>query len=108
VISFAFTAWWLPAPAPVPLSATAARVLSLAEVARHASPDDCWMAIDSQVYDLSSYLPDHPADPAVILAWCGREASEAYRTKQKGRPHSVRADHLLDTYRIGALEAPRR
>lgn len=65
------------------------------------------MASDGQVYDLGSYLPGPPADPEVIPAWCGREAGEAYRTKQKGRPHSARADHLLDTYRIGALETPR-
>lgn len=80
---------------------------SLAEVARHSAADDCWMAIDGQVYDLSTYLPKHPAKPSVLLSWCGKEASQAYHTKNKGRPHSSSADQLLPKYRIGALgEAP--
>lgn len=79
------------------------RQWSLADVAAHAVPEDCWMAIDGQVYDVSAYLPEHPSRPAVVVPWCGREASEAYRTKGKGRPHSLAADELLATYRIGTL-----
>jgi hypothetical protein len=36
---------------------------------------------------------------------CGREASEAYATKNKGRPHSAQADVLLARYRVGTLAA---
>jgi cytochrome b involved in lipid metabolism len=57
------------------------------------------------VYDFTAYLPGHPADPAVIQPWCGKDASEAYRTKTRGRPHSPYADTLLPRYRIGALTA---
>jgi len=76
------------------------------DVARHALPKDCWMIIRGEVYDLSSYIPDHPADPAVMLPWCGREASGAYRTKGTGRAHSAYADRQLARYRIGTLKAP--
>jgi len=76
---------------------------SLAEVAQHATESDCWMAIHGQVYDLSAYLPEHPTRPSIILPWCGKEASEAYDTKTRGRPHSPGADQLLETYRIGTL-----
>lgn len=92
-----------PRPPVPPTTALAARALSLAEVAAHAVPEDCWMAIDGQVYDVSAYLPEHPSRPAIVLPWCGREASEAYRTKGKGRPHSPDADRLLATFRIGRL-----
>ena len=80
------------------------KTYTLAEVGRHALESDCWMAIDGQVYDLTSYLPDHPSKPSIILPWCGKEASEAYRTKSKGRAHSPAADQLLPGYRIGRLE----
>ena len=90
----------VPAPPPVP---AAERRIPLAEVARHATPDNCWMAIDGAVYDITTYLPDHPSKPAFIEPWCGREASQAYRTKTKGRPHSAEADRLLPTYRIGLV-----
>lgn len=63
------------------------------------------MGINGQVYDFTAYLPGHPADPAVIQPWCVRDASEAYRTKTRGRPHSPYADTLLPKYRIGALTA---
>jgi len=87
--------------APVAAAPTRERVIPLAEVARHARPDDCWMAIRGGVYDLSAYLPEHPTRPALIEPWCGREATEAYNTKTRGRPHSAAADDMLPQYRIG-------
>jgi cytochrome b involved in lipid metabolism len=82
------------------------RRYTLADVARHATEADCWMAINGVVYDLTAYLPDHPSRPSVVLPWCGKEATEAYKTKTKGRPHSPEADQLLPTYRIGVLAKP--
>lgn len=80
------------------------REFSLEVVARHSSEADCWMAINGKVYDLSTYIPEHPSRQAIILAWCGKEATEAYRTKMKGRPHSSTADQLLETYEVGLLQ----
>ena len=90
-----------PATAPAP----AERLIGPAELARHHTPGDCWLDIAGAVYDLSAYLPQHPADPALLAAWCGKEASAAYRTKTKGRPHSAYADQLLPKYRIGRFGA---
>lgn len=87
------------APAAVPGS----RNYSLLEVAQHKLEKDCWMAIEGQVYDLTSYLPDHPSDPALVLPWCGKEATQAWQTKTVGRPHSSRANILLQQYLIGKL-----
>ncbi len=99
---------WL-APRPAPPAAPAEVVapvegpVTLAEVARHNRPGDCWMAIRGEVYALGEYLPDHPAEPGLLEPWCGREATEAYETKTRGRPHSRRADKLLALYRVGPL-----
>lgn len=76
---------------------------SLAVVAAHNQADDCWMAIDGSVYDFTSYLPKHPAPPTLMLDWCGKEASQAFRTKTRGRAHSAYAVKLLPQYRIGEL-----
>ncbi|MDZ7663320.1 cytochrome b5-like heme/steroid binding domain-containing protein [Thiohalophilus sp.] len=95
---------WLPEPMGEGTSATAAgKHYTLAELAGHDQADDCWMAIDGVVYDFSAYLPQHPAAPAVMLAWCGKEASQAFHTKTKGRPHSNYASQLLPQYRLGLL-----
>lgn len=109
VVALWSSAPWLPeepaapSPSPSPAPVAADKVYTPADLARHASADDCWMAIGGQVYDLTAYLPKHPADDALMLAWCGKEASEAYRTKTTGRAHSPRADQLLPPYRIGVL-----
>lgn len=116
LVWFAGAAWRADAPRSVaaPPATTSAgdttgageRRIALAELARHHRADDCWLAIDGAVYDLSAYGPLHPAEPEVLTAWCGREASEAYRTKGLpggGRPHSARADAMLPRYRIGTL-----
>lgn len=93
--------------APDARTVAADRSYTLAEVTRHATQDDCWMVIEGQVYDFTKYVPQHPSDPAVFLPWCGKEATEAYRTKTKGRPHSPYADQLLPAYRIGVLSEQR-
>lgn len=101
---------WLPdAPAASPAPdtpATTAREThyTLSEVARHATRNDCWMAIRGQVYDFTRYVPQHPSDPSVFVPWCGKEASLAYQTKTKGRSHSSYADQLMIPYRVGALQ----
>lgn len=79
------------------------KTITPAELAKHAAPENCWMAIRGSVYDLGAYLPAHPSPPEIVLPWCGKEATEAYNTKIKGRPHSPYADELLAKYRIGTL-----
>lgn len=76
---------------------------SVQEVARHASAEDCWMAISGSVYALSGYIPSHPTPARVMTDWCGKDATGAFNTKGLGRPHSPEALALLPTYRIGSL-----
>lgn len=78
-------------------------VVTLAELAMHASESDCWMAIGGTVYDLTEYIPDHPTPPAIITAWCGKEATEGMRTKGYGRDHSPAAWAQLEDYVVGRL-----
>ncbi len=88
-------------PAP---ALSAAPGHTLAEVAKHNRPEDCWMAIRGQVYDFTTYLPQHPTPPQVILPSCGTDATRAYETKNVGRAHSPYADTLLAKYRLGPLK----
>lgn len=74
---------------------------SMAEVAEHGTLEDCWMVIEGAVYDISDYVPRHPAPPAVLAPWCGREATKGMRTKGDSSDHSARAWRMLDRYRIG-------
>ena len=95
---------WLP-PTEQSQAVAAEKTYSKADLAKHAIPDNCWMAIRGGVYDFSAYLPEHPSRPDLIEPWCGKEATEAYNTKTKGRPHAPYADELLAKYKIGKLAA---
>lgn len=83
----------------------AGRRFTLASIAAHDKPGDCWMAIGDLVYDVSAYVPRHPAPLPVITEWCGKDATRAYATKNRGRAHSARASGLLSQFQIGVLDA---
>jgi hypothetical protein len=92
-----------PVPAATPTPDAAAGI-TLAQVATHDSASSCWIVVNGTVYDVTSYLPQHPADYDVLLTWCGKEATQAYADKGgEGDDHSARADALLDRYEIGPL-----
>jgi len=80
------------------------RVITAAELAEHATEDDCWMAIRGNVYDVTEYIPLHPTPAEVMVEWCGKEATEAYETKGYGSPHSDSADEMLEEYLVGPYE----
>jgi len=95
------------APGTAPASSTAEAegealpVIGHAELARHDRREDCWLAIEGQVYDVTDYIPQHPTPPGVLARWCGREATEGMRTKGYGSDHSARAWSMLERYRVG-------
>ncbi len=104
VAGFWVSSLWFAVPVVESIQKTTADShYSLAEVATHNHADDCWMAINGLVYDFTTYLPKHPAPPELMLAWCGKDATQAFRTKTKGRPHSPYAIQLLPQYRVGKL-----
>lgn len=70
----------------------------LTEVAKHADKDDCWLAIDNKVYDVTTYVQSgfHPGKDA-ILNGCGKDATEMFSQ------HSEKARSMLSKYLIGNL-----
>lgn len=95
-------------PQNLPVSPSPAiRTYSLADVARHHQADDCWLAIEGKIYDITSYLPDHPSAPDILTVWCGKESTLAWQNKTRGRSHSPYAQQLLGNYQIGEVREPR-
>ncbi len=90
-----------------PVSTTAdLRAYTNEEVAKHNTQQDCWMAIEGKVYDLSAYLPEHPTPARVLVPWCGKEATKGMRTKGYGNDHSQFAWGMLEAYLIGDYITP--
>jgi len=77
--------------------------MPLSEVNRHCIPQDCWVAINGKVYDLTEFADRHPGGPTVILKWAGKDVSKMYNDIHKGvkienylRPESVLGDCGVD------------
>lgn len=78
-------------------------ILNLAEISKHNSIGDCWLIINDKVYNVTSYLSVHPGGAGAMTPYCGKEASQAFATKDKNTPHSDYAESLLVNYYLGNL-----
>ncbi|ORX93618.1 FMN-dependent dehydrogenase-domain-containing protein [Clohesyomyces aquaticus] len=54
------------------------QALSLGDIRSHNTPDDCWIAVSSKVWDVTDLLNNHPGGPEVILKYAGLDATSAY------------------------------
>ncbi|KAF8866477.1 L-lactate ferricytochrome c oxidoreductase [Acephala macrosclerotiorum] len=55
-----------------------AKTFDAAEVAKHNTPDDCWVCLYGDVWDVTEFLPSHPGGSKIILQLAGRDATEEY------------------------------
>lgn len=39
------------------------KLLSTEQISQHSSPDDCWIVVDNQVWDMTDFLEEHPGGP---------------------------------------------
>jgi hypothetical protein len=74
--------------------------ISMSEVRRHQTRDDCWAVVGDSVYDLTSFVARHPAGPGDITEMCGTDATEDFRGEHGGQREP---ESWLDTLRIGKV-----
>lgn len=74
---------------------------SRADIALHTNEASCWTAIDGGVFDLTSFIHEHPGGAENILKICGIDGSEAFNAQHGGGP---KQENLLAEFRIGDLQ----
>lgn len=72
--------------------------ISAAEVATHNGRASCWSTINGNVYDLTSWIPNHPGGEQNILRLCGIDGSSLFN-RQHGRNNRVLS--VLAGFKIG-------
>lgn len=35
-------------------------LVSVEEISKHNTPDDCWIVVDGKVWDITEFAPEHP------------------------------------------------
>ncbi|KAI9049239.1 hypothetical protein LZ554_007086 [Drepanopeziza brunnea f. sp. 'monogermtubi'] len=52
--------------------------ISIQEISKHNIPEDLWIVVDDNVYNLTEFAPNHPGGADIIHRYAGRDASSAY------------------------------
>lgn len=82
-------------------TAQASTGYTLADVAQHSDPSDCWTAVNGNVYDVTAWIDQHPGGSKVIMGMCGRDASQSFDGQHQGQP---RPEQELANFLLGPLQ----
>lgn len=81
---------------PALMEGTISNGYTLDDVAKHSTKDNCWVTIDSKVYNISAFIALGVHKPIIEEA-CGTDASEKFTE------HSPEAKEKLPDFYIGEL-----
>lgn len=80
------------------------RDISLDEVGRHRTADDCWTVLQGKVYNLTPYMQFHPGGAAILMAVAGKDGTALFN-----KHHAwVNAEFMLAKCLVGWVAAAPR
>ncbi|KAK6926060.1 Cytochrome b5-like heme/steroid binding domain, partial [Dillenia turbinata] len=71
------------------------------EVVKHNKTKDCWLIISGKVYDVTSFMDDHPGGDEVLLSSTGKDATHDFEDVG----HTDDAKDMMEKYYIGEIDA---
>jgi 4-hydroxysphinganine ceramide fatty acyl 2-hydroxylase len=78
------------------------RIYTAEDVERHKTASSCWVIRGNKIYDVSTFLPDHPGGEDYILKYAGGKVENVMRDPDE-HDHSDSAYEMLEEYIIGRL-----
>lgn len=78
-----------------------AGLVSMEEVEQNDSPSSCWAVMDETVYDLTTWIEEHPGGASRIEQLCGTDAGDAFTAQHGG---DAAPESQLAEFEIGTLE----
>jgi len=82
------------------VSMSATKSFSKEEIAKHNKAGDLWMTLHGKVYDVSSFMEDHPGGPEILMGVGGKDATQDFEDVF----HSEKARSMAEKYLIGDVE----
>jgi cytochrome b involved in lipid metabolism len=79
---------------------TKEKTYTMSDVSAHNNKSDCWTAINGGVYNLTTWIGQHPGGEQAILQLCGKDGSAAFNGQHGGMAQQAQ---ILATFRIGLL-----
>ncbi len=76
---------------------------TLADVASRNTQANCWTVVFDKVYNITSYIKNHPGGASSISKICGKDGTSMFDNKHGGSSSQA---IILSTYKIGALYKP--
>ena len=75
--------------------------ISYEEVQQHKTKESCWVVLYGSVWDVTSFLPEHPGGSSIILKLAGADATEEY---DPIHPPGTLEENLPDSARLGPID----
>jgi cytochrome b involved in lipid metabolism len=76
---------------------------TLADIAIHNTQADCWTLVFEKVYNITTYIRNHPGGASSISKICGKDGTAIFDNKHGGSSSQAL---ILSTYKIGVLAKP--
>ncbi len=74
---------------------------TMATVAQHGSKTSCWTAINGKVYNLTTWIAQHPGGEAAILSLCDTDGTAKFTAQHGGQPQP---EKTLASVQIGIVK----
>eukprot|EP01116_Phalansterium_solitarium_P001627 TRINITY_DN1143_c0_g1_i2.p1 TRINITY_DN1143_c0_g1~~TRINITY_DN1143_c0_g1_i2.p1 ORF type:complete len:561 (+),score=188.87 TRINITY_DN1143_c0_g1_i2:96-1778(+) len=79
------------------------RKISAEELAKHNTGEDCWIAINGTVYDVTKFLGEHPGGKKVVLTVAGKDGTAKFESLHNAKEVLAKYGSKLTV--IGFLES---
>ncbi len=81
-------------------TSSTAKTFTLAQVAEHNTKTSCYTTIQGSVYDLTTWIAQHPGGQSAIIGLCGIEGTKGFMQQHGGQGNPERE---LASLKIGVL-----
>jgi cytochrome b involved in lipid metabolism len=73
---------------------------TMAQIAAHKTPTDCWTVVRGNVYELTKWIATHPGGEEAIISLCGIDGTTAFEGQHDGQS---KPEQKLASFKIGTV-----